>query len=188
MQITTIGLDLAKNVFQVRRHGLHLMPHRDKFSGPKMGCAASFHSDRQGASPAKFHQYPLGAHVWLSGHHYRRADCACVAPAGGEHKSLYVIEEFKTAQRDRLASLCRDAGIANADLLADTLSLLLEGAPHWANSMADFPYSKNGLAGVPMLLAVKSVNSGSSPGPGAAHRRGRVGARPGQGRNNQARP
>jgi hypothetical protein len=142
MQITTIGLDLAKNVFQVRRHGLHLMPHRDKFSGPKMGCAASFHSDRQGASPAKFHQYPLGAHVWLSGHHYRRADCACVAPAGGEHKSLYVIEEFKTAQRDRLASLCRDAGIANADLLADTLSLLLEGAPHWANSMADFPYSK----------------------------------------------
>jgi len=39
-----------------------------------------------------------------------------------------IIEEFKTAQRDRLARLCRDAGIAKADLLADTLSLLLEGA------------------------------------------------------------
>src|SRR5947209_6356418 len=34
----------------------------------------------------------------------------------------------KMTQRDRLARLCRDAGIAKADLLADTLSLLLEGA------------------------------------------------------------
>jgi len=51
MQITTIGLDLAKNVFQVRRHDLYLMPHRDKFSGPKMGCAARFHSDEAGREP-----------------------------------------------------------------------------------------------------------------------------------------
>jgi hypothetical protein len=29
-----------------------------------------------------------GALVWLPGHHYRRADCARVTPAGGEHKSL----------------------------------------------------------------------------------------------------
>jgi AcrR family transcriptional regulator len=44
------------------------------------------------------------------------------------HPARHVIEEFKTAQRDRLAQLCRDAGIAKAELLADALSLLLEGA------------------------------------------------------------
>jgi hypothetical protein len=39
-----------------------------------------------------------------------------------------VIEEFKTAQRNRLAALCAAAGANQPDLLADTLSLLLEGA------------------------------------------------------------
>jgi AcrR family transcriptional regulator len=53
---------------------------------------------------------------------------AAVELAESDHPARCVIEEFKTAQRDRLASLCRGAGIAKADLLADTLSLLLEGA------------------------------------------------------------
>jgi AcrR family transcriptional regulator len=53
---------------------------------------------------------------------------AAVELAEIDHPARHVIEEFKTAQRDRLARLCRDAGIAKADLLADTLSLLLEGA------------------------------------------------------------
>jgi hypothetical protein len=48
--------------------------------------------------------------------------------AESDHPARRVIEEFKTEQRNRLASLCRDAGIAKADLLADTLWLLLEGA------------------------------------------------------------
>jgi AcrR family transcriptional regulator len=46
----------------------------------------------------------------------------------GDHPARRVIEEFKTAHRNRLAGLCRAAGAAQADLLADTLSLLLEGA------------------------------------------------------------
>ena len=48
--------------------------------------------------------------------------------AKSDHPARQVIEEFKTEQRDRLAKLCREAGIAQAELLADTLSLLLEGA------------------------------------------------------------
>lgn len=44
------------------------------------------------------------------------------------HPARAVIEAFKVAQRDRLASICRAAGAADPDLLADTLSLLLEGA------------------------------------------------------------
>jgi hypothetical protein len=39
-----------------------------------------------------------------------------------------VIEEYKTDQRERLARLCRDAGYADADRLADELFLLFEGA------------------------------------------------------------
>jgi AcrR family transcriptional regulator len=53
---------------------------------------------------------------------------AAVELADSDHPARCVIEAFKTAQRDRLARLCREAGIAKADLLADTLSLLLEGA------------------------------------------------------------
>src|SRR5260370_28011115 len=53
---------------------------------------------------------------------------AAVELAESDHPARCVIEAFKAAQRDRLARLCRDAGIAKADLLADTLSLLLEGA------------------------------------------------------------
>jgi AcrR family transcriptional regulator len=53
---------------------------------------------------------------------------AAVELAESAHPARHVIEEFKTAHRDRLAKLCREAGIAKPDLLADTLSLLLEGA------------------------------------------------------------
>src|ERR1700726_163158 len=53
---------------------------------------------------------------------------AAVELAETDHPARCVIEAFKTAQRDRLARLCRNAGIAKPDLLADALSLLLEGA------------------------------------------------------------
>lgn len=44
------------------------------------------------------------------------------------HPGLRVIGDFKTRQRDRLAALCKAAGAAQPDLLADTLTLLIEGA------------------------------------------------------------
>jgi AcrR family transcriptional regulator len=46
----------------------------------------------------------------------------------GEHPARRLIEACKTAHRDRLAGLCRAAGISQAELLADTLTLLIEGA------------------------------------------------------------
>lgn len=52
-----------------------------------------------------------------------------------DHPARHVIEEFKTDHRNRLAKLCRDAGIVKADLLADTLLLLLEGARVACQSM-----------------------------------------------------
>jgi len=53
---------------------------------------------------------------------------AAVELTESDHPARIVIEEFKAIQRYRLATLCRDAGIAEAELLADTLSLLVEGA------------------------------------------------------------
>jgi AcrR family transcriptional regulator len=75
-------------------------------------------------------------HAWVEG----GAECvfdddrgcdlanAAVELAETNHPARRVIEEIKTEHRDRLAKLCRRAGIEQADLLADTLSLLLEGA------------------------------------------------------------
>ncbi len=44
------------------------------------------------------------------------------------HPARRLIEEMKADQRDRLARLCRRAGITKSEVLADTLMLLLEGA------------------------------------------------------------
>ena len=52
-----------------------------------------------------------------------------------DHPARRVIEEFKTAQRQRLIALCRAAGIARPELLADELFLLLEGARVSAQSL-----------------------------------------------------
>ncbi len=45
-----------------------------------------------------------------------------------DHPARKLIEQCKSAYRDRLVSLCGAAGIAQAENLADALSLLLEGA------------------------------------------------------------
>ena len=52
-----------------------------------------------------------------------------------DHPARRVIEEFKAAQRNRLVALCRQAGIARPELLADELFLLLEGARVSAQSV-----------------------------------------------------
>ena len=44
------------------------------------------------------------------------------------HPGRRLIEQCKTAHRERLVGICKAAGIGQADLLADTLSLLIEGA------------------------------------------------------------
>ena len=53
---------------------------------------------------------------------------AAVELTACDHPARPVIERCKTAYRDRLVRLCAAAGIVQAELLADALSLLLEGA------------------------------------------------------------
>jgi AcrR family transcriptional regulator len=45
-----------------------------------------------------------------------------------DHPARRVIEEHKIAWRARLVALCQAAGLAEAELLADELNLMLEGA------------------------------------------------------------
>jgi AcrR family transcriptional regulator len=45
-----------------------------------------------------------------------------------DHPARKLIEDVKRHHRNRLAALCGDAGASQPELLADTLSLLLEGA------------------------------------------------------------
>ena len=58
------------------------------------------------------------------------------------HPARRVIETFKNAQRDRIIALCAAAELAEPELLADELFLLLEGARVAAQSMG-----REGLGG-----------------------------------------
>jgi AcrR family transcriptional regulator len=53
---------------------------------------------------------------------------AAIELTDSDHPAREFIAGFKRDQRDRLARVCREAGIVAADMLADTLSLMLEGA------------------------------------------------------------
>lgn len=52
-----------------------------------------------------------------------------------DHPARCVIEQYKTAQRDRLIALCAAAALDEPELLAEELFLLLEGARVTAQSM-----------------------------------------------------
>ena len=62
------------------------------------------------------------------------ANAAVELPEKG-HPARRVIEAFKTAQRERLVQLCAAASLAEPEMLADELFLLLEGARVTAQSM-----------------------------------------------------
>ncbi|WP_105435815.1 TetR/AcrR family transcriptional regulator [Neorhizobium tomejilense] len=53
---------------------------------------------------------------------------AAVELRDSNHPAHAVVQESKNSQRNRLAAVCEAAGSSNPQLLADTLSLLLEGA------------------------------------------------------------
>ena len=53
---------------------------------------------------------------------------AAIELTADNHPGRRIIEKLKTNHRNRLASLCRRAGISQPEVLAHTLTLLLEGA------------------------------------------------------------
>jgi AcrR family transcriptional regulator len=89
----------------------------------------TFEAEFPGDKPAQLHAWVRKAADMLSADS-RGCDMAnaAVELTEPDHPARSVIKELKGAQRDRLVALCRDAGIGQAELLADTLSLLFEGA------------------------------------------------------------
>jgi AcrR family transcriptional regulator len=85
-------------------------------------------------------EHPGNPHEQLRAWVLRAADCVLADGRGCDmvnaaieltdpgHPARRVIEAFKASYWDRLTQLCAAAGAADAALLADTLSLLLEGA------------------------------------------------------------
>jgi len=76
-------------------------------------------------------------HAWLRGaaEYKTQDDCRGCDMANAafeltetDHPARQVIEDFKRKQRDRIVRLAREGGIGDAELLADTVFLLLEGA------------------------------------------------------------
>jgi AcrR family transcriptional regulator len=90
---------------------------------------AQIASDHPGDPLAQLHAWIFGAaECVLSDDRGCELANAAVELAETDHPARRVIEEIKTEHRNRLARLCERAGIVQADLLADTLSLLFEGA------------------------------------------------------------
>ena len=61
-----------------------------------------------------------------------------------DHPARHVVEEIRKGHKRRLAALCRDAGVAEPDLLVDALTLLIDGAApaHWVLRRASTPSPK----------------------------------------------
>lgn len=78
---------------------------------------------------------------------------AAVELAGENKPAREFIARFKHDQRDRLAKLCRDAGAATPDTLADTLSLMLEGARVSRQTMGSGGLSSNFVASAEAVIA-----------------------------------
>ena len=89
----------------------------------------TFEAEFPGDKLAQLHAWVRKAAAMLNADG-RGCDMANAAAelAEPDHPARLVIKELKEAQRERLVTLCRDAGIGQAELLADTLSLLFEGA------------------------------------------------------------
>lgn len=79
------------------------------------------------------------------------------------HPARKVVEAFKTEHRNRLAGLCREAGIDRPELLADALSLLLEGARVSRQSVGPHGPSAQFVAMAEMLIGAFAESGASRP-------------------------
>ena len=97
-------------------------------------CAGKFWSDLEAAHPGDPRAQLRGWLAAMQAHVLDTDQRGCALANASielpekEHPARKVIEQFKAAQRDRLIGLCGAIGIAEPELLADELFLLLEGA------------------------------------------------------------
>lgn len=102
---------------------------------------------------------------------------AAVELAETNDPAYHIIERFKTDQRNRLAQICRSADIADADVLADTLLLLFEGACVNSQSVgSNGPWTRVSQTAEAVIAAFgRAKPGGTSPTPTVARRKSRAG-------------
>jgi AcrR family transcriptional regulator len=93
--------------------------------------------DHPGDPPAQLRSWleEMAAHVASGDERGCPLANAAVELPDKDHPARRVIEAFKSAQRERLIQLCAAAALAEPEMLADELFLLLEGARVTAQSM-----------------------------------------------------
>jgi AcrR family transcriptional regulator len=81
------------------------------------------------------------------------------------HPARYMIEETRRAHRRRLIELCRDAGIVEAELLVDALTLLVEGARvNWRSAGPEGPSTRFVRAAEMMIESFATQHSAAKSG------------------------
>jgi len=136
--INTIGVDTIAKVAGTNK--MTLYRHFGSKDDLIVECLRAAEIDNQARWAQLEAEHPGDAHAQLLAWVGKCADyiesdnrgCefanAAVELSGEEHPARRLVEEFKKRHRDRIATLCRDAGLDQPDLVADTLHLLLEGA------------------------------------------------------------
>ena len=94
-------------------------------------------ADHPGDAPTQLRAWleEMAAHVASGDERGCPLANAAVELPDKDHPARRVIETFKSAQRERLIQLCAAAALAEPEMLADELFLLLEGARVTAQSM-----------------------------------------------------
>jgi AcrR family transcriptional regulator len=144
--IRAVGVDTIAEVAETNKMTLYRhFSSKDELVAEYLRCLAEkaksswdrHDADHPGDPPAQLRAWlkDMAAHVASGDERGCPLANAAVELPEKDHPARRVIEAFKTAQRERLIRLCAAAALAEPELLADELFLLLEGARVTAQSV-----------------------------------------------------
>jgi len=144
--IRAVGVDTIAEVAETNKMTLYRhFSSKDELVAEYLRCLAEkaksswdqHDADHPGDPPAQLRAWlkEMAAHVASGDERGCPLANAAVELPEKDHPARRVIEAFKTAQRERLIRLCAAAALAEPELLADELFLLLEGARVTAQSV-----------------------------------------------------